>query len=127
MSFRCGVPNLLVLTIILLIIPKTYRAWTKTINVTIGKEAAEKPVTKIEIPQIPREKKEPSINSSNPIISEKNIFSPERKDFPAQPGPGGKKFVARPQIILYGITIAGDYQSYSVFTCIFKKVKIGRT
>jgi len=46
-------------------------------------------------------------------ISEKNIFNPERKDF-SLPGAGGKKQIVRPKIILYGVTIAGDYQAASV-------------
>jgi hypothetical protein len=46
-------------------------------------------------------------------ISEKNIFSPERKDFPLS-GTGGKKPIVRPKIILYGVTIAGDYQAASI-------------
>ncbi len=49
------------------------------------------------------------------VIAEKNIFSPERKEFPlvTQSPPAGelKKPAPRPQIVLYGITIAGDYQS----------------
>jgi len=46
-------------------------------------------------------------------ISGKNIFSPERKDFPL-PGAEGKKPIVRPKIILYGVTIAGDYQAASI-------------
>jgi hypothetical protein len=35
----------------------------------------------------------------------------ERTDFPAQFAPEGKKPVVRPQVMLYGVTMAGDYQS----------------
>lgn len=45
-------------------------------------------------------------------IAEKNIFSPDRKDFPALGG--ANKPIVRPQVILYGVTIAGDYQATSV-------------
>jgi hypothetical protein len=45
-------------------------------------------------------------------IAEKNIFSPYRKDFPAPAGIN--KPIVRPQVILYGVTIAGDYQAASV-------------
>ena len=38
-------------------------------------------------------------------------FNPERRDFPVQ---AGLKPVARPRIILYGVTIAGDYQTASI-------------
>ncbi len=50
-------------------------------------------------------------NVSTASIAEKNIFNPERRDFPIQ---AGLKPVVRPRIILYGVTIAGDYQSASV-------------
>lgn len=49
---------------------------------------------------------------------EKNIFSPDRKEFPipVSPAPPAtlKKPPARPQVILYGVTLAGDYQSATV-------------
>ncbi len=48
-------------------------------------------------------------------VAEKNIFSPERKEFPilTQPTTIGemKKPIVRPQVILYGVTITEDYQS----------------
>lgn len=44
-------------------------------------------------------------------IAEKNIFSPDRKDFPIQGG--ASKPIVRPQVVLYGVTIAGDYQAAS--------------
>ncbi len=49
-------------------------------------------------------------------LVEKNIFSPERKEFPLPVFPTGlvKKPPARPQVILYGVTLAGDYQSASI-------------
>ena len=46
-------------------------------------------------------------------ISERNIFSPERRDFPFL-GAEGKKPTVRPKIVLYGVTIAGDYQAASI-------------
>lgn len=49
------------------------------------------------------------------MISENNIFNPERKDFPtAQPSLEIPKANLRPQVILYGVAIAADYQSATV-------------
>jgi len=59
-------------------------------------------------------KKESSNIFSYQIISEKNIFSPESKDILVQTGSRGKKPVVWPQIIVHGVTIAGDYQSASI-------------
>jgi type II secretory pathway component PulC len=59
---------------------------------------------------------EPESIPSFRIIAEKNIFNPERKDFPSpgltpaeQPKP-----VVRPQVILSGVIISDDYQAASV-------------
>jgi hypothetical protein len=60
-------------------------------------------------------KESPPAGSLQPIV-EKNIFSPERKDFPPLPAGPGTSITqkVRPQVILYGITLAGDYQSASL-------------
>jgi hypothetical protein len=50
-------------------------------------------------------------------MAEKNIFSPERKDFPIIKPPmaeAPKKPPARPKIILYGVTVVGEYQAASL-------------
>lgn len=47
-------------------------------------------------------------------IAEKNIFSPERKEFSITPLGDQPKPRIRPQVILYGVTITPDYQSASV-------------
>lgn len=62
----------------------------------------------------------PQHHSLQPIV-EHNIFSPGRKEFasPSLESGNSTKPKVRPQIILYGITIAGDYQSASL-------VQIGR-
>jgi hypothetical protein len=52
--------------------------------------------------------------NSGPIRTGNNIFNPERKDFAAIGSGMSAKPVVRPQVILYGVTIAGDYRSASV-------------
>ena len=61
-------------------------------------------------------KEEPESVQSFRMIAEKNIFNPDRKDFPLpallsaeQPKP-----VVRPQVILSGVVIFDDYQAASV-------------
>jgi hypothetical protein len=80
-------------------------------QVTPDKEGMKKSEEKIETPPAPGGQRGLTPVGSNIFIAEKNIFNPERKDFPVQPG---LKPVARPQIILYGVTIAGDYQAASI-------------
>jgi hypothetical protein len=79
---------------------------------TPDKETVKKSGEKTEAPPV-AESQRGSTPGSASSISEKNIFSPERKDFPL-PGAEGKKPVVRPKIILYGVTIAGDYQAASI-------------
>jgi hypothetical protein len=77
---------------------------------TPDKEGIKKSGEKIETPPAAEALREFAPGSTS-SIAEKNIFNPERKDFPARPG---LKPVARPQIILYGVTIAGDYQAATI-------------
>jgi len=113
-SLRYGILNLLLIIIIILLVLINYDAWTHSTEVTPETRAASNPGIKIEFPKTIEEKKEfPSI-SFHMIISEKNIFSPERKDSPIQTGPEGKRPIVRPQIILYGVMMAGDYQCASI-------------
>lgn len=70
-----------------------------------------KPETKVESPLTPDKGKMelPSIPYSE--LAGRNIFSPERKEFSTSPTDGARKPLARPQVILYGVTIAGDFKS----------------
>jgi hypothetical protein len=79
---------------------------------TPDKETVKKSGERIEAPPA-AESQRGSAPGSASSISEKNIFSPERKDFPLL-GAEGKKPIVRPKIILYGVTIAGDYQAASI-------------
>jgi hypothetical protein len=65
---------------------------------------------KIENQPAPEVSKEPTTPKDHISIAERNIFNPERKDFPiAASGPGGgMRPLIRPSIILYGITIFGN-------------------
>ena len=111
MSLRYGILNLLVFIIIILLASKTYKAWTDPIEVTPAKEVIRKTLEKIKSPTIAEDRKESPNLSPYITISEKNIFSPERREFPTQTKPEVKKPLVRPQISLYGVTLSADYQS----------------
>lgn len=120
MSLRHGVLSLLVLFFVLLLGLKNYEIWTLPIEIVPEKGATKKTGTKIESPPVMGGQKEPTPIASYIFVAEKNIFNPDRKDFPivapppGSPGSEVKKPIVRPQIILYGVTIIGDYQSASV-------------
>ena len=118
MSLRYSVLSLLVFIVIFLLVFKNYETWTLPVEVLPEKGATKKSVEKIESPSAVVGQKEPTDIQSYIFVSEKNIFSPERKEFPIiapPPAPAQvKPPIVRPQIILYGVMLAGDYQSASI-------------
>jgi type II secretory pathway component PulC len=115
MSFKYIVLNLLVLFLVLMVSIKNYETWTQPIGfLPEGQETVKKPTVKPENPPVVDPNKEPASLRSFIVISEKNIFSPERKDFPTLATVEKSNPSTRPQVILYGVTIAGDFQTASV-------------
>jgi hypothetical protein len=117
MSLRYGVLCLLLFFVVIILFLKNYETWTRPIEVVPEKEATKKSGTKIEGSPSILGQKEPSAVEAYILIAEKNIFTPERKDFSIIRPPGAelaKKPLVRPKIILYGVTFAGDYQSASI-------------
>jgi hypothetical protein len=114
-SIRYGVLSLLVLFAILLLVFENYRTWTLPVEVLPEKRVTKKSGEKIESPLTVVGQKEPTDIQSYIFISEKNIFTPERKEFPIPPPAAQvRPPIVRPQVILYGVTLAGDYQSASI-------------
>ena len=118
MSSKYGFLSFLVFGVVLLLIFKNYELWTQPIQLVpeknVGKRSQSKPEGgKRDVPLIIRTQKDPTTIKSYISIAEKNIFSPERKDFPTPMG-NGKKELVRPQIVLYGVTILGEYQAASI-------------
>lgn len=70
-----------------------------------------KPETKVDPPLTPDKGKMevPSIPYSE--LAGRNIFSPERREFSTSTSDGARKPLVRPHVILYGVTIAGDFKS----------------
>ena len=105
------------LFVVLLLFLKNYETWTRPIKFIPEKEATKKSGTKIEGSPSITGQKEPTTIEAYIFIAEKNIFTPERKDFPIIKPPGSpgaeasKKPPVRPKIILYGVTILGELSS----------------
>ena len=117
MSLRYGVLSLLAFFIILALGFKNYEIWTIPVEVVPEKGGVRKPGVKMESNPSAEDQEEPASIASFILIAEKNIFSPERKEFLVFLSPDSakeKKPMVRPQIILYGVTIAGDYKSASI-------------
>jgi hypothetical protein len=116
MSSKYFVLNILVCFVILMLAIGNYEIWSHPTSLLIGTGvAAGKPEIKNETP--PSTVTEQAMPArSYHLISEKNIFSPERTDFPipAALTAEAQKFIVRPQIVLYGVAIGEDYQSATI-------------
>lgn len=116
MSFKYALLSLLVFCVCLFTLLKNYEVWTRSLDqvpdiVTERKSTEESRESRV--PQATNVQKGFNTIRSSGLIAEKNIFSPERKNFPIVSGePSGQAI--RPQVVLYGVTIAGDYQSASL-------------
>lgn len=117
MSSKYGFLSFLALGVLLLLIFKNYEVWTRPIGLVpemnVGKKPQSRPQDKPDPPSAIRPQRDSASIKSYVSIAAKNIFSPERKDFPILMG-DGKKELVRPQIVLYGVTIVGDYRAASV-------------
>jgi hypothetical protein len=113
MSLRYGSLCLLLCLIVLLLAIKNYELWTQPVEGLLEPGRTRRGETRTEGLAAVGGPKEKVPLSSYILVSEKNIFSPERKEFSVaileQP-----KLVARPQIVLYGVTIKQDYQSATI-------------
>jgi hypothetical protein len=110
MSWRYAVFSLLLFVAVVLLALKNYAVWTQPVETLQEEGRAKKGETKVEGALVTGRQKEPTSIASTIAISEKNIFNPDRKEFSITT-PEQSKLIGRPQIILYGIAIAKDYQA----------------
>lgn len=79
-----------------------------------GKKQEVKQEVRVESPSPQERGKIESHNFPYIELAGKNIFSPDRKEFSISPTDPTRKPLVRPQVILYGVTIAGDFKSATV-------------
>ncbi|OGP79723.1 MAG: hypothetical protein A2V86_12150 [Deltaproteobacteria bacterium RBG_16_49_23] len=110
-----GILILLLLCFALFLVFKNYEIWDSSYEKGAEKEPLKKVEKKTEpAPPLPPGQQDRSSQQSSISIADKNIFNPERKDFPAPILSEKLKLGARPQMILYGVVIGEDYQFASV-------------
>ena len=114
MKLRYGVLNFFALLIAFFLAFENYETWPGAVEAIPQGETTKKSGAKIEHPPLLGSQKEASSFQSYISFAEKNIFSPDRKEFPITSSPEVKKPSARPQIILYGVTIAEEYERASL-------------
>jgi len=118
MISKYTVANFLLLIVVVLLGFKNYGAWTHPVEAVPKNETYKGSGQKSGTPPVTPDAQgvKDSIVSFK-TIPEKNIFSPERKDFPIAPAPTVNPNVrpkARPQVSLYGVAIAEDYQAATI-------------
>lgn len=114
MSLRYGVFCLLLCFVVLLLAVKNYELWTQPVEGLLEEGGTKRGEPKTEGSPIMGSPKDTTSIASYIIISEKNIFNPERKEFSVTATLDQSKPMGRPQIILYGVTIKEDYQSATI-------------
>lgn len=114
MSLRYAALSLVALSLIVLLSFKNYETWTRPIEITPERAPAKKQEAKIETPAASSPQKVPVSAQAKVVIAGKNIFSPDRKDFPVQSAESRK--IVRPQVVLYGVTIGEGYEFASIVT-----------
>lgn len=114
---RFAIPSLLLAVIVGLLGYYNYEVWVKPFPQIPMKETFKKPEAKpkMESPPMALTPKETIPSSFIQIIAEKNMFSPERKEFAALPGAGDQvRPLTRPQVVLYGVLIGEDTQMATI-------------
>lgn len=112
MALKYGVVNVLLCFIIFLLIFKNDEIWT-TPQLTDKKERVKKSEFSTEPPPALTVPRGSSLRESLMVITEKNIFHPDRKEF-SLPAVEPAKSAIRPPIQLYGVMIINDLKTASV-------------
>ena len=86
MSLKYGIFCLLLSFIVLLLVLKNVDSWTHPLEFPPEKGTEKKGEKKPEAPSMVREPKDTTSIKSYILIAEKNIFHPERKEFPVLGG-----------------------------------------
>lgn len=113
MTSRYGIFCLVLFFAVLGLGFKNYEIWSQSAGAVIKREVPKKPETRTETPPAAVVPAETTSRETYRSISEKNIFHPERQEFPVT-GAEQAKSSARPQITLYGVIVAGEYQSATI-------------
>ncbi len=113
MASRYGVLGWVVLLLDVILGFKNFEIWSYSGPRMSSKKEISKGGGKMGLPQAFLPARERASAAPYLAIAEKNIFSPDRKDFAAKVA-GEAAPTGRPQVILYGVAIADRFQTASV-------------
>ncbi|MDH4220388.1 MAG: hypothetical protein OEW23_16650, partial [Candidatus Aminicenantes bacterium] len=114
MSVKYIFSTLLLIFVVALLGVRNYEVWTQPVEVTAENRPTRKQGKDSQAVSIVMGRQS-DMNSiaSYILIAEKNIFNPERKDFPVASVEHNKPTV-RPQVILHGVTVSEDYKAATI-------------
>lgn len=103
--------NLLLILIVSFLAAKGYEEWTN-VKPTDMEGIAPKQKTVVSPASFPTVgQSEISTAASFKSISEKNVFSPDRKEFPISATADGRRAQMRPNVTLYGLVVGEEFRS----------------
>jgi hypothetical protein len=107
--------NFILIVLVIFLAAKDYEEWTQTERGGTEGIVSKAKTGTVAAPAPTLAKGEAIDRKNFKSVSEKNPFSPDRKEFPIPLGPGGsgdaRKPLARPNITLYGIVLADEFSS----------------
>ncbi len=113
MSSRYGIFCVILFVVVLALGFENYEIWSHPAGAVAKREVPKRPDSKPEIPTPAVQPKEVQPREGYRVIAEKNIFHPDRKEFPMLATEQSRATV-RPQITLYGVAVGGDFQSATI-------------
>ncbi len=114
MTSRYGILCVLLFFIVLILAYENYETWVSPSAMTPKRDTGKKGETKPDPPTPAVALKEAAPREAFNAVAEKNVFHPDRKEFSTMEAMAMAKPVTRPQITLYGVVIAENYQTASV-------------
>jgi hypothetical protein len=115
MSSKYGIFCIPLFFVVLILGYENYEIWSSPPAMSPRKEMGRKKrEVKPDSPVSSAAPRETAPRDAFNVVAEKNVFSPERKEFSAAAAAAMAKPVARPQITLYGVAIADHYETASI-------------
>jgi len=113
MSSRYGIFSVILFVVVLALGFKNYEIWSHPGGAIAKREVPKRPDSKAETLPPAVAAKEIQPREGYRVIAEKNIFHPDRKEFPMLATEQSRATV-RPQITLYGVVVSGNFQSATI-------------
>jgi len=114
MSSRYGILSILLFFVVLILGYENLTVWSSSSPMGPKKISGKKGEAKPDLPLPAAAPKETAPPAAFNVVAAKNIFSPERKEFSSTAAAAMAKPVTRPQVALYGVVIAENYQTASI-------------